>query len=52
MTISEEQHMKTVFALLLFFLGVGVCVRSYNRWTSAVLVGGIVALLLFLYLTT
>jgi len=44
--------MKTVFALLLFFLGVGVFARSYNRWTSMVLVAGVVVALLFLYLTT
>ena len=43
--------MKSVFALLLFFLGVGVLVRSYNRWTSVVLVAGVVVLLIFLYLT-
>ena len=43
--------MKSVFALMLFFLGVGVLVRSYNRWTSVVLVAGIVTLLIFLYLT-
>ena len=43
--------MKTVFVLLLFFLGVGVFFRSYNRWTSALLVAGVVVTLLFLYLT-
>lgn len=43
--------MKSVFALLLFFLGVGVVVRSYNRWTSVVLVAGVVVLVIFLYLT-
>jgi hypothetical protein len=43
--------MKTVFALLVFFLGIGVFARSYTRWTSALLVAGIVAMLLFLYLT-
>lgn len=44
--------MKTVFALLVFFLGVGVFVRSYNRWTSVVLVAGVAVVLLYLYLTT
>ena len=44
--------MKSVFALMLFFLGVGVVMRSYNRWTSVVLVAGVVVLLIFLYLTT
>jgi hypothetical protein len=44
--------MKTVFALLIFFLAMGVFVRSYNRWTSASLVAGVVVLLLFLSLTT
>lgn len=43
--------MKTVFVLLLFFLGVGVFVRSYNRRTVALLAAGVVGVLLFLYLT-
>ncbi len=43
--------MKTVFVLLIFFLGVGVFVRSYNRWTSVLMAAGVVVALLFLYLT-
>lgn len=46
------KRMKTVFVLLLFFLGVGVLVRSYSRWTNMVLIAGIVVVLLYLYLTT
>jgi hypothetical protein len=44
--------MKTVFVLLIFFLLMGVFVRSYNRQTSALLVAGVVVLLLYLSLTT
>jgi hypothetical protein len=43
--------MKTVFVLLLFFLGVGMFARSFNRRTSVLLATGIVAVLIFLYLT-
>jgi len=41
--------MKTVFILLIFFLAVGVFVRSNNRWTRVVLSAGIIAVILYLY---
>lgn len=43
--------MKTVFVLLIFFLAIGVFVRSYNRWTSVLMAAGVVVALLFLYIT-
>ena len=43
--------MKTVFALLIFFLAVGVFARSNNRWTRVVLSAGILAVILYLYVT-
>ena len=41
--------MKTIFALLVFFLAVGVFARSNNRWTRVVLSAGILAVILYLY---
>ena len=43
--------MKTIFILLLLFLVIGLCVRTYNIRTRVVLIGIIVAMLLFEYLT-
>lgn len=43
--------MKTIFILLLFFLGVGVLAGSYNRWTRTLMSVGIAVAILFLYLT-
>ncbi|MBE3560372.1 MAG: hypothetical protein IMW89_14275 [Ktedonobacteraceae bacterium] len=42
--------MKSVFLLLLFFLGIGVFARSYNCWVRLLLGVGIVGMLLLFYL--
>ena len=42
--------MKTVFALLIFFLAVGVFARSNNRWTRIVLSTGIIAVIVYLFI--
>jgi hypothetical protein len=43
--------MVIIFALLLFFMIVGISARSFNNRTRLFLVVGIVGLLLYLYLT-
>lgn len=43
--------MKTVFLLLLLFLGIGLFIRSYNTRTRLLLIGIIVGMLLFEYLS-
>jgi hypothetical protein len=42
--------MKTVFILLLTFLGIGLFARTYNTRTRLLLIGIIVAMLLYEYL--
>jgi len=43
--------MKTVFVLLLLFLGIGLFARRYNALTRFLLITIIVGMLLFVYLT-
>jgi hypothetical protein len=43
--------MKTVFVLLLLFLGIGLFAREYNNRTRVLVVTGIVGMLVYLSLT-
>lgn len=43
--------MASIFALLVFFLGIGIFARSFNNRTRLLLAAGIIGLLLYLYLT-
>jgi hypothetical protein len=43
--------MKTIFVILLLFLGIGLCTRTYNKKTRALLLLTIVVMLLYISLT-
>ncbi|HEU5383090.1 MAG TPA: hypothetical protein VFV38_47425 [Ktedonobacteraceae bacterium] len=43
--------MASIFALLVFFLVIGLFARSFNNRVRALLLVGIVGLLIYLYLT-
>jgi hypothetical protein len=43
--------MKTVLVLLAIFLCIGLFTRTYTKWTRLLLLGAIVAMLVFLYVT-
>jgi hypothetical protein len=43
--------MASIFALLVFFLIIGIFARSFNNRTRLLLAVGIIGLLLYLYLT-
>ncbi len=43
--------MKTIFVILLFFLGVGLFARKYDKRTSVLLFLAIVGMLLYISLT-
>ncbi len=49
---ERKYAMKTISIVLLFFLGIGVLARSFNRRTTVLLVAGIAAVVLYLMLTT
>ncbi len=42
--------MKTVFVLLLLFLGLGLFARTYNTWTRLLLITLIVVMLVYVNL--
>jgi hypothetical protein len=41
--------MKTIFVLLVLFLGIGLFVRSYNKWTRLLLITVIAGVIAYLY---
>ncbi len=43
--------MQTILVLLLAFLGLGLFVRKFNIWTRLLLIGIIVGMVLFIYVT-
>lgn len=43
--------MKTIFVLLLAFLGIGLFVQTYNKGTRLLLIAVIVVMLVYLYIS-
>ncbi len=49
--MGGDKTMTTISFLLAFFLAVGVFARTNNRWTRVVLSAGIIAIILYLYIS-